>query len=96
MAQRRAEWSAKGGANKSNASRARKQLPAGVLTVDELRGVLGHTIARVLTGSIEPPVAGAVASLARAYGSLTEAAKLEELADRLDHLEGTVRRGSAS
>jgi hypothetical protein len=87
----------KGGAGRSNANRARKALPAaGTLTIDELRAVLESTIAKTLHGSIEPGVANAVASLARAYGSLSEAAKLEELTDRLDHLEATARRGGVA
>ena len=96
LAGKRSEWSARGGRGKASDARARKALPAGVLTIDQLRGVLGHTIARTLAGTIEPNVATAVGSLARAYGSLTEAAKAEELAARLDDLEAAARRGGAA
>jgi len=68
----------------------------GVMTVDELRGVVGTTIRQALAAEIEPGVANAVANLARAYGSLTEASKAEELAVRLDALEAVARRGGAA
>ena len=84
---RRREWSRKGGANKSNASRARKQLPAGLLTVDELRGTLGLTIKRVIDGELEPSIGNSVAALARAYVAVTEAGAVEDLQRRLDELE---------
>jgi len=95
-AERRRVWSAKGGTARSNQARAKKQLPAGVLTIDQLRGVVGITIAKVLAGTTEPAVANAIANLARAYGSLSEAAKAEELAARLDELETVAGRRGAS
>src|SRR5215217_4572898 len=63
----------RGGVARSNKARAKKQLPAGVLSNDELRGVLGVTIERVLNAAIEPGVGSSVASLARAYVAVTEA-----------------------
>jgi hypothetical protein len=91
-----AEGRRKGERARPNPSRAKRHLPAGRLGVDESRGVLGHTIAGVLAGSIGLGVATAVASLARAYGSLSEAARLEALAERLDAVEAVARRGGAA
>jgi len=96
MADRIAEGRRRGGKARSHVARARKQLPAGLLTADEMRAVVCLTTAKVLAGSIEPPVATAVATLARAFGSLTEAARAEELAARLDDLEAAARRGGAA
>ena len=85
----------RGGAARSNRARAKKTLPAGILTTDELRGVLGITIARVLSGAVEPGVGSSVASLARAYLAVTEAGAVEELTRRLDELERMARGRSA-
>jgi len=95
-ADRRKAWSVRGGRNKSNAARAKKQLPAGVLSTDELRGVLGITIARVLRGDVEPGVGSSVASLARAYVSVTEAGAVETLTAQVEELRSLIgTRGSA-
>ncbi len=89
-AERRKAWSVRGGHNKSNKIRAAKQLPAGVLTTDELRGVLGITIAKVLNGAVEPGVGSAVASLARAYVVVAEAGAVESLQAEVAELRGLV------
>src|SRR5687768_11864892 len=86
----------RGGAARSNKARAVKQLPAGVLSNDQLRGVLGVTIAKVLKGDVEPGVGSSVASLARAYVSVTEAGAVETLQAQVDELRSLIAtRGSA-
>src|SRR5215212_9858060 len=81
-AERRRQWSAEGGRRRSNASRAKKHLPAGVLTSTELLGVVGLSLKGVLAGRVEVGVANAVANLARAYATVREAVELEQrLAD---------------
>src|SRR3954451_15079158 len=86
----------RGGAARSNQARAKKALPAGVLSTDELRGVLGITIARVLSGAVEPGVGSSVASLARAYVAVTEAGAVETLQSQVDELRDLIAaRGSA-
>jgi hypothetical protein len=71
-------------------------MPAGVLSTDELRGVLGITIAKVLRGDVEPGVGSSVASLARAYGAVTEAGAVETLQAQVDELRSLIAaRGSA-
>src|SRR5215207_11482989 len=62
-----AEWRRQGGRASSNAARARRQLPEGVLTNHELLAVVGKTITEVRDGTIAPGVANSVAALARAY-----------------------------
>lgn len=54
MADRIAEGRRKGGRARSNASRARKQVPLNVLSPLELQAVLSSSIAKVLGGQIEP------------------------------------------
>ncbi len=96
LAARRAEWSRKGGANRATAVRARKALPAGVLTNEELRGLVGITIKRVLAEKTEPAIGNSVAALARAYVAVAEAGAVEDLQRRLDELEALAgRRGTA-
>jgi hypothetical protein len=86
----------RGGSARSNAARAKKELPAGVLNNDQLRGVLGLTIAKVLNGAVEPGVGSSVASLARAYVAVTEAGAVETLQAEVDELRALIsRRGSA-
>ena len=93
---RRSEWSRRGGVQRSNAARANRQLPAGVLTNEQLRGLVGTTIGRVLAGKTEPAVGNSVAALARAYVAVAEAGAVEELGRRLDELEAlATRRGTA-
>jgi hypothetical protein len=95
-AERRKEWSVRGGHGKSNRARAAKQLPAGVLSNDQLRGVLGVTIAKVLSGAVEPGVGSSVASLARAYVAVTEAGAVETPQAQVDELRDLIAaRGSA-
>jgi len=71
-------------------------LPAGVLSNDELRGVLGITIAKVLNGNVEPGVGSSVASLARAYVAVTEAGAVEVLEAQVAELRSLIgTRGTA-
>jgi hypothetical protein len=92
-ADERAEARRRGGFNKSNRARARKRLPAGVMTTDELRGVLGMTIAKVLQGTVEPGVGNSVAALSRAYIAVVEAGAVERIEERLGELERVAARG---
>ena len=95
-AERRRQWSVRGGHGKSNAARAKKKLPAGLITTDELRGLVGLTINGVLTGQIEPGVGNAVASLSRAYIVIAEAGAAETLQAQVDELRDLIaRRGLA-
>ena len=95
-AERRRQWSAEGGRRRSNHMRAAKDLPAGVMTTDELRGLVGLTIKGVLAGRVEPGIGNAAASLARAYVAVTEAGAVETLQAQVDELRVLIAaRGSA-
>lgn len=78
-AEERAESRRRGGQNRSNRARARKQLPAGVLTVNEVRGLLGKALRDVLAGTLEPGPANAAAAIARSYLAACEASAVEAL-----------------
>ncbi len=83
----RATWRRTGGEQRSNKQRARRQLPDAVLTPAELQGFIGLALRGVIAGEIEPGVANAVATLARAAVVVREATELE---DRLAALEATA------
>jgi hypothetical protein len=92
----RVEARRRGGVNRSNKARAKKELPAGVMTNDELRGLVGLTIKGVLGGRVEPGVGNAVAALARAYVTVTEAGAVEAMQAQVDELRALIAaRGSA-
>ena len=83
LAERRAEWSARGGRQSSNRARARKHLPADLLTMGEVQAYLGVALKGVLAGKVEPGVGTAVANIARA---MTQVAGASEFADDLADL----------
>jgi hypothetical protein len=85
----------RGGVNRSNAARAKKQLPAGVMTTDELRGLVGLTIRGVLAGKVEPGVGNSVANLSRAFVAITEAGELEVRLQALEAAAGITEKWRA-
>ena len=94
--EQRRELSRRGGAARSNRARAAKQVPADVLTIDELRGLLGQTIKAVIAGRVEPGVGNSVAALSRAYVVVNEAGAVETLEAQVNELRALIAaRGSA-
>jgi hypothetical protein len=77
-AERRRGWSSEGGKARSNASRAKRAIPDGVMTALQLQGFLGCVIKDVVAGKTEAGVGNAVANLARAYAGLFGPATVEE------------------
>ncbi len=96
IAGEREEARRRGGRGKSNRARAAKQLPAGVMTTDELRGLLGLTLKGVIAGRVEPGVGNAAANLARSIVAVAEAGAVEDLQRRLDELEAMAARGRSA
>ena len=76
----------KGGKGKTNAARARKDLPP-AMTPAELQRVLSGTLRGVLSGRIAPNVANACAALGRTLIVIREATETEE---RLAALEAAA------
>ena len=87
-----AEWRKRGGEGKSNRARAAKELPDVPLTSGDLHLHLGSVFLRVIAGKLEPGVATAAASVARA---MTELAKTSEIEERLIELERRLGSRSA-
>ena len=92
----RKEWRRKGGANRSNRARARKQLAGQVMSMSDMDAFLCASMVKVAAGRMEPGVGSAVATLARTVVAIRTAGEIER---RLEHLEqvagiGTVRRFS--
>lgn len=83
----RTEGRRKGGAARANAARAKRRLPADVLSVDDVRGVVGRTITSVLAGDVEPGVGNCVANLARVALMAAEHSALADLDTRLAGIE---------
>ncbi len=86
----RARWRQKGGQSRSNKARARKQLPAESLTLQEVQGLLSVALKGVLAGRIEPGIANASANLARAIAAVAQAGEIEE---RIAALEAAANIG---
>src|SRR3954468_20727186 len=88
QAEKRRRNNAKGGANRSNAARAKKALPAAVLTTQDLEGVLSKAIRDVLAGTLEPGPANAAAGLSKALVAIREASDLEKRLSALEQAAG--------
>ena len=80
----------KGGAARSNRARLRKQYAAEVLTLREVQGLLSKLLKDVTEGRVEPGVASAGASVARAIASVAQVGDMEE---RLAELEAAAGIG---
>src|SRR5687767_304070 len=75
LAQRRSEWSARGGVGRSNKARARK-LAGEPLTAGELHALLCDVLRRVVAGDLDKGIGTAAASLARATAEVGILAEL--------------------
>ncbi len=95
LAEQRAEWSRRGGRNSSNKQRARKSLPAELMTIEELSAFLGTVFKGVISGKVEPGVATAAATVARTMGELAKVSTFEsDLAELRTQLSIVRRRGA--
>lgn len=85
----RVEASRKGGRARSNAERARKQIPE-AMGADELAGWISLLFKGVVGGRIEPKVGTAAATIARALLEVREAGELERRIAELEAAAGTT------
>jgi hypothetical protein len=96
LAERRAEWSARGGAGRSNKQRAKKALPADPLTAEEIHSYLGVVFRGVIGGKIEPGIGTAAASIARAMIDVAKVAEFEsQLAEMRRDLADLTERSAS-
>jgi hypothetical protein len=94
-AQRQAERAA-GGAARSNKARARKRILSAVLDLHEIDGALCRALIDVLSGTLEPGIATAAATVARTVSTIRTASELEARLSALEEQVGiaTIRRFS--
>jgi hypothetical protein len=85
----------KGGVQRSNQARARKQFTDGGLTPQELSGLLGKALQDVLDGKVEPGPVNAAANIARALLAVREATETEERLTALEARAGLTRKDTA-
>lgn len=92
LAERRREWSRRGGINSSNRARARKRIPDGALTTAETLGLLGIVFKGVIAVRVEPGVGTACATIARAMNDLVKTTEIEERIRELEQAAGIANR----
>ena len=94
LAEQRREWSRRGGVNRSNKARAKRELVGDSMSLQDVSGTLSRLLRRLEVGDAEPSVCTAAANLARA---LSELAKTTTVEDRLAELEAVagINRGTA-
>ena len=88
----RVEWAKRGGKARSNKSRAAKALPTALMSNDELSAWLTIQFRKLITGQIEPGVATASATVAKAIAEIQRGAQIEERIAELEALLGTGKR----
>ena len=84
----RAEWAKRGGKARSNKSRAAKALPTELMTSDEIAAWLTIQYRKLITGQIEPGIATASATVAKAIAEIQRGAQIEERIAELEALLG--------
>ena len=89
---KRREWSARGGEGRSNANRARRQLPHELMTVVEVQAAICRAIRRVEAGELEAGPAQALSSLAKTFAMLAQVADFEARLSELERAAGIGRR----
>jgi hypothetical protein len=85
LAERRKEWSLRGGKGKSNSARARKRLKR--LELEDVDAALCTALVDVLNGTLEPGLATAAASVARTIHAVRTATEHER---RISELEKSL------
>ena len=84
---------AKGGANRSNRARARRELASEHLSLHDTSAVLSRLLRKLEAGEAEPAVCTAAANLARALATLEEKTAL---ADAITELEARLGVGGSA
>ncbi len=92
LAEERRRWSAKGGANRSNRARARRELATDAVTLRDAAAIMGRLLRRLENGEAEPGVVSAAAAGVRALVALETATNLE---NRIAELEARLGVQSA-
>ena len=88
LATERASWRKRGGERRSNAARAKRQLPEELLSLRQVQAVLCRALARVEAGELAAGPANSLANLARAIAAVAEAGDFEERITALEQQTG--------
>jgi len=88
----REEWRRKGGVNRSNRARARKQLADTVLTIDDLDALLCRALVHVAGGRMEPGIGTSMAGIARTITTIRSTGELERRLEELER-QAATRKG---
>jgi hypothetical protein len=96
LAQRRQEWSAKGGQQRSSQARAKKHLPTQLLSNEELISYLTVVFKGVIAGKVEPKVGTAAAAIAKTMTDIATAGAIDELEAEVETLKVALRRGGVA
>lgn len=91
LAAERDGWRRRGGENRSSVARARKQLTGDIRDLADVKARLMLALSKVEAGELEAGAANAMAALARAVVTVSEAAAIEDLSARMDALERQAR-----
>lgn len=89
MVANRSEWSAKGGAGRSNAARARKAVGS-FQDLKVARGTMVRVLTKLEAGEIEPAIATAMATVVRALDAVTKTTVLAELDERMAEMSQQI------
>lgn len=90
LAEERAAWRAKGGANRSHKARARRDLPTDPKDLGDVKRLLGRALVDLEAGTLDPARGSAMAGVARAIALVIEKGEIE---DRLSALEAAAGIG---
>ena len=89
---KRSEWSKRGGQARSNKARAAKALPTELMSNDEIAAWLTIQFRKLITGQIEPGIATASATVAKAIAEIQRGAQIEERIAQIEALLDTGKR----
>src|SRR5215210_8104300 len=92
---RRKAWSVRGGKGKANKARAKKALPVDPMTDAEVLAWLGVVFTRTIAGAMQPGVATAAASVAKAMVAVRQASELEQRLTELEQRSGLAEKWRA-
>jgi hypothetical protein len=92
---RRKAWSVRGGKGKANKARAKKALSVESMSDAEVLAWLGVVFKRVVAGAMQPGVATAAASVAKAMVAVRQASELEVRLAELEQRAGVTDRWRA-
>jgi len=88
----REEWRRRGGENRSNRARARRQLADAVLTINDLDALLCRALVQVAGGKMEPGVGTSMATIAKTITTIRSTGELERRIEELER-QAATRKG---